>query len=69
MLSDQKLLEEERNQLLQKKRYFKYYEFKHLMSDYIIKKQNVSNIIEKNNTESDLNELYLHMIQTENLIL
>ena len=48
----QRLLKKDRNQLLKKERYFKYYKFKHLMSDYMIRKQNVSNIAEKNNTES-----------------
>ena len=52
MSLDQRFSEEDRNQLLKKEKCFKYYEFEHLMTDCIIKKQNVSNIAEKNNTES-----------------
>ena len=51
MSSEQRLSEKDRNQLLKKERCFKYYEFKHLITDYTTKKQNVSNIAEKNNTE------------------
>ena len=52
MLSDQRLSEEDRNQLLKKERYFKYHKFEHLVMNCTIKKQNVSNVIKKNNTES-----------------
>ena len=52
MSSDQRLSEEDRNQLLKKERYFKCHKFKHLMTDCTAKKQNVSNVAEKNNTES-----------------
>ena len=52
MPSEQRLSEKDRNQLLKKERYFKCYEFEHLITDYIVKKQDVSNIAEKNNTES-----------------
>ena len=52
MSSEQRLSEEDRNQLLKKERYFKCYEFEHLMTDCTVKKQKVSNITEKNNTES-----------------
>ena len=36
---------------MKKERYFKCYKFKYLMTDYMIKKQNVNNITEKNDTE------------------
>ena len=49
---DQRLSEEDRNQLLKKERYFKCHKFKHLIMNCTVKKQNVSNIAEKNNTES-----------------
>ena len=48
----QRLLEKDRNQLLKKERYFKYYEFRHLVMNCTAKKQNVCNVIKKNNTES-----------------
>ena len=37
---------------MKKERHFKYYEFKHLIIDCTVKKQKISNIVEKNNTES-----------------
>ena len=52
VLLGQRLSDTDRNQLLKKGRCFKYYEFEHLVTDCITKKQNVSNVAEKNNTES-----------------
>ena len=52
MSSEQRLSEKDRNQLLKKERYFKCHKFRHLITDCTVKKQNVSNVIEKNNTES-----------------
>ena len=37
---------------MKKERYFKCYEFRHLITDCTVKKQKVSNVAEKNNTES-----------------
>ena len=37
---------------MKEERYFKCYEFKHLMTDCTVKKQKVSNVVEKNDTES-----------------
>ena len=51
-LLNQRLSERDKNQLLKKERYFKCHKFKHLMMNCIIKKQNISNVAEKNNTES-----------------
>ena len=48
ILLEQRLSEEDRNQLLKKERSFKCYKFKHLMMKCMMKKQNVSNIMEKN---------------------
>ena len=36
---------------MKEERCFKCHEFKHLITDYMAKKQNVSNVAEKNNTE------------------
>ena len=36
---------------MKKKRYFKCHKFEHLITEYIMKKQNVSNVTEKDNTE------------------
>ena len=44
-------LETDRTQLIKKERCFKYHKFEHLITDYTAKKQNVSNITEKNDTE------------------
>ena len=52
MSSGQRLSEEDRNQLLKEGRYFKCHKFEHLITDCMTKKQNVSNVTEKNNTES-----------------
>ena len=52
MLLDQRLSEKDRNQLMKKKRCFKYHKYRHLMMNCTTKTQNVSNIAEKNNTES-----------------
>ena len=52
MSLEQRLLKEDRNQLLKKERCFKCYEFKHLITDCMTKKQNISNIAEKNDIES-----------------
>ena len=47
----QRLSEGDKNQLLKKERCFKCYEFKYLIINCTVKKQNVSNIAEKNDTE------------------
>ena len=52
MSSEQRLSEEDRNQLLKKERYFKCHKFKYLITDCMIKKQNVSNITEKKDIKS-----------------
>ena len=52
MSLEQRLSEEDRNQLLKKERYFKCHEFRYLVTDCMAKKQDISNIAEKNNTES-----------------
>ena len=51
MSSEQRLSEEDRNQLLKEERCFKCHEFRHLITDCMTKKQNVSNVAEKNDTE------------------
>ena len=52
MSLNQRLLKKDRNQLLKKERYFKCHEFRHLMTDCMTKTQDVSNVTEKNDTES-----------------
>ena len=52
MSSDQKLSEKDRNQLMKERRYFKCYEYEYLITNRMTKIQNVSNVAEKNNTES-----------------
>ena len=52
MLSEQRLSEKDRNQLLKKERYFKCYKFRYLITDCITKKQDISNVIEKKNIKS-----------------
>ena len=49
MSSEQRLSEKDRNQLLKKERCFKCHKFRHLIMDCTAKKQNISNITEKNN--------------------
>ena len=52
MLSEQRLSERDKSQLIKKERCFKCYEFEYLIMNYIVKKQNVSNVIKKNNIKS-----------------
>ena len=48
MSSEQRLSEEDRNQLLKEERCFKCHKFRHLIMNCMAKKQDVSNVTEKN---------------------